>query len=395
MKQFYLLITLFTSHLFFGQTFTDTKGELQITNSGAAVYNLPIANPPSIKNVAPIINLTYTSGVRGGIAGQGWSISSISSISRIATRRDLDGFIDGVDFDDNDKLALDGQRLLLKTGEYWASGSTYETEFKSNTKIELKVVNGSSILFIVTNPDGSRAWYGSSASGTYQNATSVNAWFIVRYEDVNGNAIEYNYSNVVYNNTNQLYIDNIKFSGNATAGIATQNKIVFTYGDASRVERDFIKGGAVYASKVLSKIVVYAENSLFRTYQMILVPDTDTGYKRVTQIIEYNAKGEASYPVEFVYNKSPLSTTRTEKEYTNNLNFSETDLAGDFDGDGRLDFIANNQIFTNLFNESTGNTPIDLPFNVYKGKVFSINTLSLDGKMNTHNTICLSVTCTF
>jgi RHS repeat-associated protein len=361
MKQYYLLIALFTSHLFFGQNFTDTKGELQISNSGTAVYNLPIANPPSIKNVAPIINLTYSSGVRGGIAGQGWSINSISSISRIATRRDIDGFVDGVDFDDNDKLALDGQRLLVKTGEYWASGSTYETEYKSNTKIELKIENGSSTFFIVTSPDGSRTWYGSKGSGTYQNAVSVNAWYIVRYEDVNGNFIEYNYANVLYNNTNQLYVDTIKFSGNATAGIATQDQIKFNYVNAKRVERDFIKGGPVYATQILDNIEVKANNTLFRKYQLIQKVDPDLGYQRVKSIQESNAQGELSNPVEFIYNTTPVTTDRKEKTYTNNLNFSETDLAGDFDGDGRLDFVAGDKAFVSLFKGDSGNSPVILP----------------------------------
>ncbi|HEU4496773.1 MAG TPA: SpvB/TcaC N-terminal domain-containing protein, partial [Flavobacterium sp.] len=170
------------------QYFTDTKGELQVSVSGSAAYTLPVAIPPSIKNVAPTINLTYSSGTKAGIAGQGWSLSGISAISRIATRRDIDGYVDGVDFDANDKLALDGQRLLLKNGSYWADGSVYETEYKSNTRIELKIENGLT-FFIVTNPDGSRSWYGCSGNGAYQNSVSPLAWYIVRHEDVHGNAI--------------------------------------------------------------------------------------------------------------------------------------------------------------------------------------------------------------
>ncbi|MFV5701598.1 RHS repeat-associated core domain-containing protein [Flavobacterium sp. XS2P12] len=388
MKKQYLIFIFFITHLISAQNFTDTKGELQISNSGSATYNLPIAMPPSIKSVAPIINLTYSSGVRGGIAGQGWNINSISTISRMATRRDIDGFVDGVDFDDNDKLALDGQRLLLKTGTYWADGSTYETEYKSNTKIELKIENGgASTFFIVTSPDGSRTWYGSKGSGTYQNATSVNAWFIVRFEDANGNNIEYNYANVVYNSTNQLYIDNITFSANQVVGIAAQDKIIFTYRDAKRVERDYIKGGPVYATKILDNIQVLANNAPFRKYQLFQTPDLDSGYERVTKIQESNGQNEASNPVIFEYNTpTPTTTNRKIKDYTNNLNFNETDLAGDFDGDGRLDFVANNQIFTNLFNESSGNAPINLPFTGNKRQEFVATTLT-SNKLNQFQSI--------
>ncbi|MCV9928242.1 hypothetical protein OIU83_11285 [Flavobacterium sp. LS1R49] len=385
MKQFYLLILFFITHLAFSQNFTDTKGELQISNSGTATYNLPIAIPPSIKNVAPIINLTYSSGVRGGIAGQGWHINSISTISRMATRRDIDGFVDGVDFDADDKLALDGQRLLLKTGTYWATGSTYETEYKSNTKIELKT-EGTTTYFIVTAPDGSRTWYGSQGSGNLQNSVSLNSWYIVHYEDPNSNFIDYNYKTVTYNGSNQLYIDNITFSGNTTAGIPAQNRITFTYRDARRVERDYLKGVPVYATKILENIQVITNNTYFRTYRFAHTPDLDSGYERLTSIQEVNGVNEESNPIIFEYDKTNTATTRIEKEYTNNLDFEKADLAGDFDGDGRLDFIANNQVFTNLFNGNTGNTPISLPFTADKRRLFAATTLT-DNKLNQFQSI--------
>ncbi|KIQ17283.1 hypothetical protein RT99_19320 [Flavobacterium sp. MEB061] len=383
MKQFYLFIFILVTHFSFSQNFTDTKGDLQISASGSAVYNLPIAIPPSIKNVAPVINLTYNSGARGGIAGQGWSINSISAISRIATRRDIDGFVDGVDFDDNDKLSLDGQRLLIKTGTYWANGSTYETEYKSNTKIELKI-EGTATYFVVTGPDGSRSWYGSKGTGSLQNSVSVNSWYIVRFEDVDGNFIDYNYKIITYSSTNQLYIDNIIFSGNMTAGIAAQNKIVFNYEASKRVERDYLKGGVIYANQTLKNIQVFASNAIFRTYKLTHTTD-ESGYERVENIKEINAANEESNPVIFEYNNTLVSTTRTVKEYTNNLDFSEADAAGDFDGDGQLDFVAGGKIFTNLFRTNSGDTPINLPI-VKPYKVFSA-TLLKNNKLNQYQSI--------
>jgi hypothetical protein len=41
----------------------------------------------------------------------------------------IDGFVDMLLFDIDDKLNSDGQRLLIKTGMYWANGSSYETEY--------------------------------------------------------------------------------------------------------------------------------------------------------------------------------------------------------------------------------------------------------------------------
>lgn len=39
-----------------------------------------------------------------------------------------DGFIDGVDFDNNDKFCLDGQRLIVTSGGYGAPGFEYRLE---------------------------------------------------------------------------------------------------------------------------------------------------------------------------------------------------------------------------------------------------------------------------
>ena len=387
MKNYIYTLVLFCFGIqAFGQSFTDTKGELQISNSGQATYTIPIAMPPSIKDVAPVINLVYSSGVRGGIMGQGWNISSISSITRIATRRDIDGFVDGVDFDDNDKLALDGQRLLIKTGTYWENNSTYETEYKSNTKIELKIeptAYGPKTYFIITEPDGSRTYYGSTGNGVIQNAVSANAWYIIRHEDVYLNYITYVYQDYTYNSTTQKYITEIKFSGNETQGITQANKIVFQYVDAKRVERDYINGNAVYATKILDKVFVYTNDVLFRSYEMTRIDPDNMGYERVSQVVEKNGLGEAANPIVFDYETTPTTISRYARNYTNNLTFSEVDLAGDFDGDAKLDFVADNKLFTQYFNYDSGNTPLcTMPY----GWNYAVKTLT-NNKLNDFQSI--------
>ena len=134
MKLRYLLIGLLFVTNVFSQNYHDTNGKLEISNSGQSIYTIPIALPPSIQNIGPTVNLVYASGQFGGIIGQGWNINTISNISRTSTNFNADGFVDGVDFDDNDKLSLDGQRLLsLGSSVYWADGSIYQTETQSDS----------------------------------------------------------------------------------------------------------------------------------------------------------------------------------------------------------------------------------------------------------------------
>ncbi len=381
MKSYYLLVAFLFGQLLIAQNYHDTQGKLEISNSGQSVYTVPIALPPSIQEVGPTINLIYSSGQMGGIAGIGWSINSISVISRIATRKDIDGFIDGVDFDENDKLALDGQRLILTSGTYWSDGSTYETETKSNSKIEL-AGSGSTIYFIVTTPDGSRAWYGNFGG---INATDLTSFYITRFEDVNGNYMTYHYSKP-YNKS--LCISEIKFSANILSGITPQNEIKFFYDLAKRSENVFIKGVKHEKVELLKRIEVYTNTNLFRKYVITHQADPQLAYEKVTKVQEFNGNNQPANPIEFEYENIVSSNVDSEiiTTYVNNLNFNVVKLSGDFDGDGRLDFTTGNRMYTNLFQGGAGSPGVVLPFSTEGNTVFTATTIA-ENKLNQKHSI--------
>jgi RHS repeat-associated protein len=383
MKLRLLAVILLITNTLFCQNYHDTQGKLEISNAGQATYTLPIAMPPSLKNVGPVINLTYASGQIGGIAGQGWNISSISNISRIATRKDIDGFVDGVDFDDNDKLALDGQRLILKSGTYWEDGSTYQTEVQSNTKIEMRVsskIGLYSYTFIVTNPDGSRAWYGNSGGGEF--AVDLTAFYITRFEDTHGNYMTYHYTNPY---GGSLCVSEIKFSANT--GLVPLNSILFNYEPAKRKEFAYVKGVKHEKTATLVNIEVKTNKQLFRKYQFTHTVDSE-GYQRVQQLQEFNGTLEPANPVVFEYNTTPGNIDIIKNlSYKNNLSFDKVQLSGDFDGDGRLDFLANRNIYTNLFNGSTENAPINAQVvQTFNRNVFTATTIT-NNKLNQFQSI--------
>ncbi|MBN8641131.1 MAG: VCBS repeat-containing protein [Flavobacteriales bacterium] len=366
-----LFLLLFSSYIN-GQNFHDTQGKLEISNNGQSVYTLPVAMPPSIKDVGPIINLIYSSGQNGGIAGQGWNISTISTINRISTRPDIDGFRDGVDFDNNDKLALDGQRLLLKSGAYWADGSTYETEVQSNQKIEL-IGSGTTMYFIVTSPDGSRTWYGNYGG---MNATDATAYYVVRYEDMHRNFITYHYAKPL---NKSICVTEIRFSANTVTNPTPLNKIVFTYKTAIRKEYAYIKGSKIEKAELLDKIEVFTNSLLFKSYVLTHSDDTE-GYQRVTKIQEFNSASEPANPVEFEYRETPSSVSEVQSSYNDALDLSTSpDLSGDFDGDGKLDFVSGAKLYTKLFQE--GGNVYTLPFIGTARQKFTATTLT-NNKLN-------------
>jgi RHS repeat-associated protein len=388
MRKIYSLVLFLCTLVSFSQNYHDTQGKLDITNSGQSTFTLPIALPPSINNVGPTINLTYSSGQTGGVSGQGWSLNSISSISRMATRFDIDGIRDGVDFDDNDKLSFDGQRLLIKTGTYWADGSTYETEMQSNTKVQL-FGSGASMYFVVTSPDGSRSWYGNFGG---VNATDLSSWYIVRYEDINGNFITYNYT-APFNNV--FYVNEIRFSANTFSNNSPLNRIVFSYVNSARQENAYFKGVLINKSKILNNIKVYTNNAIFREYVIEHETDALLGYQRVKKVTEKNGAGESANPIEFTYDTTTSTNVDSEsrKYYNNNFSFNSAQIGGDFDGDGRLDFIADNKLFTKIFDNSSGSNETVLPTMYYgtnpylsNNKVLGITTLK-NNKLNQQQSI--------
>ena len=141
-----------------------TAGALDVSATGGANYTIPISIPPGLGKNIPQIALSYNSQAGKGIAGLGWNIAGLSSIIRISTSMFHYGRTDGVNLNENDRFALDGQRLILKSGAYGTDGVEYQTENYSNIIIisHGSIPNGNSNgpeYFEVLYPDGSKVFY--------------------------------------------------------------------------------------------------------------------------------------------------------------------------------------------------------------------------------------------
>jgi RHS repeat-associated protein len=339
-KILFLIFVLLLSNLKAQTNFHDTKGELSVSGTGTANYSLPIAVPSGVKNISPQVSLVYNSSSDNGMAGYGWVISGISSISRVSARMDIDGYTAGVNLTSEDKFSLDGQRLILKSGSYGANGAAYQTENYSNLKIEsIGAISATGVsgtcpeYFKVTFPDGTQVLYGSAAD-----ARGVTEWLIKKWKDPQGNFIEYTYSK----DQNTSYISKIVWGGNETQSTGYSNTINFYYKTRTRPEFAYVAGVKIVNTKILDRIEVLAGSSLFKKY--VLTHQTITGnYQRTASVQEFNGAGEAANPVTFTYNDTP----NTFGSYTYEKSAALTDLkdiatTGDFDGDGKADVITYN-----------------------------------------------------
>lgn len=83
-----------------------TKGDLSVSLSGGANYNIPIISAPGINGTVPQIGLSYNSQAGNGNAGFGWNISGVSVISRIPATKYHDNTINAIDYDALDRFAF-------------------------------------------------------------------------------------------------------------------------------------------------------------------------------------------------------------------------------------------------------------------------------------------------
>ena len=312
--------------------FHDTQGNIEVNGAGQLQFTLPIALPPGVKSVAPQVNLVYTSGAGNGIAGYGWNLSGITSIARVGKNIDKDGKAEGILLTYNDYYSFNGQRLILKSGEYGKDGSEYVTEKFSNVKIKAKGNLSGKIwkgpeYWEITFEDGSQAWYGNAA----ESRTPIE-YNITKWKDAQGNYIVYRY----IQSENVSVISSIEWGGNEALGKPHFNKMIFQYAERDLKESSFVTGEKFVQNKILTSVQVNTSGKQFKKYVINYHNgENGTKYQFVNNITEYNSNNEPSNPVTFEYQKSQNSGW-------SRSSFSDKDnkkLVGDFDGDGKLDFL--------------------------------------------------------
>jgi len=108
------------------------EGNLSVTPTGAANYNIPIQIPYA-PGISPSVSVNYNSMSGNGLLGYGTHLGAGSSITRINKTIYNSGDNDEVKYDGTDLLALDGQRLV-EIGVY-DGGREFRTEIESFSRI--------------------------------------------------------------------------------------------------------------------------------------------------------------------------------------------------------------------------------------------------------------------
>jgi len=172
-------------------------GNANVSASGNAQYSVPLKVPAGTAGMAPNLSLNYNSAGRNSLIGVGWSVSGIEdSIRRCPKTQAQDGKIAAVNFTVADRFCINGQKLMLVSGNYGANGAEYRTENDRFSRIVSKGQSGSGpAYFEVTSKSSRVKTYGNIAAAQVKlsQSNSIYQWSINRQEDSLGNYIRYQY----------------------------------------------------------------------------------------------------------------------------------------------------------------------------------------------------------
>lgn len=324
-------------------------GQFNVGASGGASYSIPIECPPGINGMQPNVALVYNSQGGNGIAGWGWNISGMSTISRTGNNLYNDNNVSSPKLTTADNLMLDGQRLILisSAGSNLTIGAKYRTEIETYSDITYKSINGY-VCFEVRTKEGITMEFGSSTNSYIeaQNSTEALTWLLTKVTDANGNYMTYSYGED--NANGEFWLDKIKYTCNAIAGITTgANEIEFIYStDRADSQTSYIEGKKVKQSRLLQTIKTKTNSETQREYALTY-SFLDGFYNKLTAVNEKGTDGIKYNPTVIDWNKLNSSTTPTFSYSTNNTaigtlaNFSmdKTMIFVDFDNDGFVDVI--------------------------------------------------------
>ena len=159
---------------------------------------------------------------------------------------------------------------------------------------------------------------------------------LTRATDTSGNYFTVSYGGD--NHYNEIYPTRIDYTGNATAGLQPYASVRLTYEDRPDTAYTYLHGHIVRHLKCVSTIGLYYGESMVREYRMGY--NVSNCHNLLASITEVSSGNTAKRPTLFGWSEPGLLTLSRQGQHTHQ-NLSHVKLhVGDFNGDGRDDFVA-------------------------------------------------------
>ncbi|WP_167542949.1 SpvB/TcaC N-terminal domain-containing protein [Pseudoalteromonas prydzensis] len=319
------------------------KGQAGVSG-GAATYHIPIELPPERAGMQPVVSLNYSSRSGNGIAGVGWSLSAGSNITRCAATYAQDGFTQHPQYNSNDRLCLDGQRLVVESGTYGSSGAEYRTEIDSFVRVtQSGYLNGTSTWFKAEYKNGRVAYFGKTAESrlVHGGKSAAYSWLIEYQHDATAkNYIHYEYENF---GVGEKLLTEITYTGNSISSKGIQ-AVSFTYEGKNVPNSGYIAGGKYSSTQRLQIVTVKNSDDLVRSYSLNYATSEFSGRPLLNELTqcEKNNKCFLATNIQWAEQAPTLPIEPLGGEgnmlYQNVSSLSSVIPRGDLNGDGVRDW---------------------------------------------------------
>lgn len=311
----------------------------EVNQNGLFNYEIPISVPPGTGGMTPQISLNYTSTQSDGLLGSGFELGGLSIINRTGGNRHVDGYAGYVDFTSSDNFMLDGQRLIMISRK---GNSQWEYRTENNTFSQIIAsggTEGTPTTFTVKTKSGLIYEYSSNTAPLTRASTSAGDvsvfWLLTKVSDTKSNYYTISYGK---DDTNgEYWPTRIDYTGNSTVGMAPYNSIRFDYTTSYTPHDAFVYGVKVRRSKIITGINIYSGSTRVKYYQMSY--QTVNNNRQLTEVTEYASDGTSKNPTKFSWHNSTSYATSNVRYDTNSQITKANVHVGDFNGDGKSDFL--------------------------------------------------------
>jgi fibronectin type 3 domain-containing protein len=348
-----VLACLYSLSAWSGAPQMTTPGSFGVSPRGEATYAVGIQIPAGIAGIEPSLTLMYSSDSGNGRLGVDWNLGGTSEMHRCPQTRAQDGAVRAIMLDANDRLCLDGMRLVLVSGTYGAEGAEYRTEIDGYTKIISHTSVGSGPT-VSNGPAWFEVWTKAGQYKTYGNSTdsrviavgvspaTARVWALNRVQDALSNYMTYTYTQDTVNG--DYYPATISYTGNATLGQAPTNQISFVWAARPDPVVVYQAGAQIKGIVRLTDIKTYINSgsTLVRDYQLAYSTSPTTSRSEITGITECPASGACLPATSFTWTNHVKGMNNKGAAITGVYGNWETSgrvFVADVNGDGIADIV--------------------------------------------------------
>ena len=352
---------------------------------GNAVYSVPIEVPQGVGGMEPQISINYDSNGAYGLVGRSFNIGGLSCITR-GNRTDFyDGKNSPLSFCEDDAYFLDGQRLILESGDDGMPNAKYSLANDPYTKAFIRgsYLKGSNVThWEVHAKDGSITEYDAPVNYNSGSELRIYAWYITKVTDKLGNYMTYTYQLSGFT----LYPFVISYGENVNSKSGLRNSVEFSYEPCPASMGFAFDNKRGYISNRLLTITTKTNGKVFRKYAFNYnnVVHCKAPISCLTSITMYNGKDEHVKPIRFEWNdaefemnvSNPLVENSSMPDFIKSKNHNF--MCADLNGDGISDIID-----VNFVDEKNGDYVMNTSFKIYTSEYSTVDNHEIRWKLKT------------